>query len=246
MPWFRDQYADAVRDCGYALRPNEKLVALVYADHAGDPDNPGNDVAWVSWGRLSEQTGIRSKDALNRAVRHLEKRGWLRLVEARKQHRSPRYRLVIPDEPEVRAAYVWDGSEVRETDLSEVREPDIKPTENQPRGPRNGLLEQSSGTPHGQLEAPEVRETTPEVRETTPRGTPDGPDPSTNPSTRPTSISKTEPQTAHAKRKCPHRWTADGDCLICHRHEPCPDCRRLARINDTIRCHQHQPAQEAS
>lgn len=239
MPWFRDQYADAVRDCGYALRPNEKLVALVYADHAGDPDNPGNDVAWVSWGRLSEQTGIRSKDALNRAVRHLEKRGWLRLVEARKQHRSPRYRLVIPDEPEVRAAYVWDGSEVRETDLS-------TPVENPPSRTADVPLKESSGTRHGHLKPSEVRETTPEVRETTPRGTADGPDPSTNPSTRPTSITKTEPQTAREKPRCLHRWTSDGDCLICHRHEPCPDCRRLARINDTIRCHQHQAHQESA
>jgi hypothetical protein len=239
VPWFRDQYADAVRDSKYALRPNEKLVALIYADHAGDPENPGNDVAWVSWGRLSEQTGIRSKDALNRAVRHLEKRGWLQLVEARKQHRSPRYRLVIPDEPEVRAAYVWDGSEVREEDLS-------TPVDNPASGTGDVPLKESSGTPDGHLELSEVRETTPEVRETTSRGTPDGPDPSTNPSTTPISGPETSNYRPRAKPKCKHQWSVDHYCSFCQRHEPCPDCRRLARINDTIRCHQHQPAQEAS
>lgn len=247
MPWFRDTYADAVRDCGYALRPNEKLVALVYAEHAGDPSKPLNDIAWVSWGRLSEQTGIRSKDALNRAVRHLEKRGWLTQVEPRRQHRSPRYRLAVPTEPEVRETYIWDGSEVRETDHTgkvigtpEVRATDNNPVDNRPRGTGDVPLKESSGTPDGQLEPPEVRGTTPDVRETTTRGTPDVPDPSTNPSTTDTSSPKNVSHRPHAS--CRHKWTADGWCLNCDRHEPCPDCRRLARISDTIRCHQHQEA----
>lgn len=233
MPWFRDLYADAVRDCGYALRPNEKLVALVYADHAGDPEKPLNDVSWVSWPRLSEQTGIRSKDALNRALRHLEKRGWLVLVSKRTQHKSPRYRLVIPENPEVREAYVWKEPEVRETDVSDVREADV------------------SADPDVRLadicDTPEVRLATPEVRETTPRRTPDVPDPSTDPSTtdKPP-IPRPQPQDARTKPRCRHKWTADGDCLNCKRYEPCPECRRLARINDTIRCHQHQDHQEAS
>lgn len=47
------------------------------------------------------------------------------------------------------------------------------------------------------------------------------------------------------KPSCDHKWTADGDCLNCQRFEPCPDCRRLARISDASRCYQHQ-AQEAS
>lgn len=44
------------------------------------------------------------------------------------------------------------------------------------------------------------------------------------------------------KPSCEHKWTADGDCVRCHRHEPCSECRQLAHVNDTIRCHQHQEA----
>jgi hypothetical protein len=237
VPWFRDTYADAVRDCGYALRPNEKLVALVYAEHAGDPKNPANDVSWVAWGRLSEQTGIRSKDALNRAVRHLEKRGWLVLVEPRRQHRSPRYRIRVPDQPDVRDTYVWDGPEVREPD-------DSAPVENPPEVRETDLSEHPAVRPTDHSHPPEVRETTPDVRETTPRGTPHGPDPSTDPSTtdKPPSLERNHKPRA----SCRHKWTADGWCLKCDRHEPCSDCRHLARINDTIRCHQHQDHQESA
>lgn len=45
---------------------------------------------------------------------------------------------------------------------------------------------------------------------------------------------------------CKHTWTSDNECVNCGRVESCPNCRRLARINDVIRCHQHQPTQEAS
>jgi hypothetical protein len=155
--WFRDKYADAVWETE-ALRPNEKLVALVYADHAGDKEKPDNDIAWVTWPRLSQWTGIRSKDGINRALRGLEAAGWLVEIEKRRQHRSARYRLVIPECPEVRETYVWEEPEVRETDLSEQESnrPDVRDTDH--------------------WDSPEVRETTPEVRETTPRGTRDGPD----------------------------------------------------------------------
>lgn len=235
MPWYRDQYADAVRDCGYALRPNEKLVALVYADHAGDPEKPGNDVAWVSWPRLSEQTGIRSKDALNRAVRHLEKRGWLVLAEGRRQHKSPRYRIAIPANPEVRETYVWEESEVRETDHCSVdnQAPEVRGTD---------VSAVSEVRLADICDNPEVRETTPEVRETTLRGTRDVPDPSTDPSTtdNPPALSA-QPQDARPVCKHPH-WTADGDCVKCGHHDPCPDCRRLARINPTMHCYRHQEA----
>lgn len=233
MPWFRDTYADAVRDCGYALRPNEKLIALTYADHAGDPENPANDVSWVTWPRLSEQTGIRSKDAINKAVRHLESRGWLVLVEKARQHRSPRYRLVIPENPEVRETIVCADVE--------VREPDLRPVDNHPSEVRETDAWQSSAIretdPNG---SPEVRETTPEVRETTTRGTPNGPDPSTNPSTTDNPGSKDSNHRTRPTPSCRHKWTADGWCLKCDRHEPCRDCRQLAHISDTIRCHQHQ------
>lgn len=235
MPWFRDTYADAVRDCGYALRPNEKLVALVYAEHAGEPKNPANDVAWVAWGRLSEQTGIRSKDALNRAVRHLEKRGWLVLVEPRKQHRSPRYRIAVPDHPEVRETYVWDGSEVRETDTS-------TPVDNAPEVRETDLSDHPDVRPTDHSDTPEVRETTPDVRETTTRGTPDGPDPSIDPSTTDKPGPEASNHRPRAKPKCLHRWTVDHHCRFCDRYEPCANCRQLSHVNDTIRCFEHLEA----
>lgn len=244
MPWFRDLYADAVKNCGYALRPNEKLIALIYADYAGDADNPTNDVSWVSWPELSERTGIRSKDAINRALRSLERIGWLQLVQKKTQHRSARYRLVIPEHPEVRETYVWSDEaeppEVREADDSAP--PDVRETDGSPVDNTSSVVRE---TDH--WEGSEVRETTPEVRETTPRGTPDVPDhsketPTTN---KPLALS-TEPQTARDP-DCRHTsWTVDGYCVACDRYEPCGDCRRLVKITPAGRCWQHQDHQAAS
>lgn len=127
----RYQFADAVWE-SEALTTNERIVALAYADHAGAGDSPF-DVAWVDWNRLSQRTGIRSKDAINRAMRGLISAGWLELVEPKRQHRPARYRLVIPDRPDVRVTYLWTDSEVRETDScdpSDVREttPEVRET----------------------------------------------------------------------------------------------------------------------
>lgn len=47
---------------------------------------------------------------------------------------------------------------------------------------------------------------------------------------------------ARTKPACDHKWTNDGDCVRCHRHEPCTGCRQLAHVNDTIRCHEHLKA----
>jgi hypothetical protein len=115
--WYRDVYAEAVWS-SEALSQCEKLVALAYADHAGKGD--GSKV-WVTWARLSERTGIRSQTTLNRALRGLIATGWLVEVEGRRQHRSPRYRLVIPANPEVRHTYVWDGR---------AEDPDLQKMEN--------------------------------------------------------------------------------------------------------------------
>ena len=109
MKSFRNQYLDALWGPN-ALRPNETLVALAYAKYAGSKDNPEN-VSWVTWVTLSEMTGIRSKDALNRAVKGLVAAGWLDPIEQRRQHRAPRYRLVIPKCPEVRATYLSDEAQ---------------------------------------------------------------------------------------------------------------------------------------
>lgn len=107
---FRTRYTDAIWD-NNALRPNEVLVALVYAKYAGAKDyqtgqTADPDISWVAWVELSERTKIRSKDALNRAVKGLVEAGWMHQVEGRKQHRAPRYRLTIPANPQVRLAVV--------------------------------------------------------------------------------------------------------------------------------------------
>lgn len=126
MKRFRDRYADAVWGHN-ALRPNERLVALAFAKYAGAKDNP-DDVSWVTWTTLSTMTGIRSKDALNRAVKGLLEAGWMTEIEARRQHRAPRYKLLIPTDPEVRATYHSDV-------------PDLES-----RRTRNGHLDESRGT----------------------------------------------------------------------------------------------------
>jgi hypothetical protein len=110
MKRFKDTYAEAVWGEN-VLRPNEKLVALAYARHAGAKDNGtkvDDDVSFVTWVRLSTMTGIRSKDALNRAMKGLIESGWLMPHEARRQHRAPRYKLTIPTNPDVRITYLSD------------------------------------------------------------------------------------------------------------------------------------------
>ncbi len=121
--WFRDEYTEAVWEPN-ALRPNEVLVALAYARYAGSRDNPRGDVSWVPWPRLSTMTGIRSRDALSRALKGLVAAGWMTQIEPARQHRAPRYQLTIPADPEVRETYTCTdddhGSAVREPYLSVV------------------------------------------------------------------------------------------------------------------------------
>jgi hypothetical protein len=239
VPWFRDTYADAVWECA-SLRPIEKIVALTYAQHAGAPKpKADSDVSWVVWRRLSQLTGIRSKTTLSKVTRALEAAGWLVLVEEKKQHKSPRYRLVIPESSEVRETYVWDGdlgpSEVRELDNNPV---DIPAAEVQEMDNSEG----SEVAPVDNSTPPVVHVLAPEVQGMTARGSGTGPDSSKDTSTTDNpSASSAQPQDARPVCKHPH-WTADGDCVKCGHHEPCPDCRRLARIGPTIRCYRHQEA----
>lgn len=100
--WFRDEYRDALWKPN-ALRPNEILVALAYAEYAGK-----DDVSWVNWTTLSDMTGIRSKTTISNAVKALVDAGWMEQKEPARQHRSPRYRLTIPTNPEVRHLYLCD------------------------------------------------------------------------------------------------------------------------------------------
>ena len=112
---FRNLYTDALW-AENALRPNEVLVALVYAQFAGSKDKHTGeladpDVSWVEWGTLASKTKIRSRDALNRATKGLVAAGWMHQIEAARQHRSPRYRLTIPPRPELRLTVVVDDAE---------------------------------------------------------------------------------------------------------------------------------------
>ena len=77
------------------LRPNERVVAYVYARYAG-----ATDISWCVWDQLRAHSGIKSRDAINRAVRGLEAAGWLEETEKARQHYSARYRLTIPDAAE--------------------------------------------------------------------------------------------------------------------------------------------------
>lgn len=109
---FRSRYSDAVW-ARNALRPNEKLIALTFIKYAGAKDpktkEPApDDVAWVDWITLSDHTGIRSRDGINRAIRGLTDAGWIRQIAPARQHRSPRYKLLIPNDPGVRYTYVCD------------------------------------------------------------------------------------------------------------------------------------------
>lgn len=84
--WPRDAYTEAVWSS--ALTSTQRLVALAYADHARD-----TDTAWIAPERLEARTGL-GRTAAKTAVRALVEAGWLVLVEAARQHRAPRYRLV--------------------------------------------------------------------------------------------------------------------------------------------------------
>jgi hypothetical protein len=92
-PWPRDVFAREV--WASSLRPNQRLVALAYADHAADQDH-----AWVTYPRLMERTGL-SRDAVSRALEGLRVAGWLAVKEPARQQRSARYWLRVPAQPSV-------------------------------------------------------------------------------------------------------------------------------------------------
>lgn len=139
--WPRDAYVEAVWE-SETLRPNERLVAYAFARYAGS-----TDVAWCSWDELRRRTGIRSRDAINRALGGLLNAGWLVEVEHSRQHYSARYRLAIPPQgsvkrtaepvPGVRETDVWDSSDVAHQ-MSRRPFPDTRGPFPDTRGPFNG------------------------------------------------------------------------------------------------------------
>lgn len=94
LVWPRDVWLDALWDAE-GLKPNERVVAYAYARYAGR-----RDVSWCSWDELRRRTGIRSRDAISRALAGLIGAGWLTEVSKARQHYSARYRLTIPCESE--------------------------------------------------------------------------------------------------------------------------------------------------
>lgn len=89
--WPSDLWREAVWNSPKSsLKPLQRLIALAYADHARD-----GEVAWVTYNRLEQRTGL-SRDAVARHLGALVEAGWLVLVSPASQHRSARYRLVIP------------------------------------------------------------------------------------------------------------------------------------------------------
>lgn len=122
------------------LTANERCVAYVYGRYAGR-----SDISWCLWDELRKRTGIKSRDAIHRAVKGLIKAGWLILTEAAKQHYSARYRLTIPSQ--------GSGKRTSET------------TAQAPSSPANGRLEgAATGPVVRETDIPVVRQTKPVVR----------------------------------------------------------------------------------
>lgn len=72
-----------------ALKPLEKLVALVFADRCRGP------VVYVSYPDLMKRTGL-SRDAVGRALRGVVDGGFLVKVGDARQHHATRYTLAQP------------------------------------------------------------------------------------------------------------------------------------------------------
>lgn len=86
--WPRDAFTREV--WGSSLKPNQRLVALAYADHARD-----QEFAFLTMLRGKATTGL-SQASLRRAIRELEKAGWLEVKELGGPKRATRYWLRIP------------------------------------------------------------------------------------------------------------------------------------------------------
>lgn len=93
--WPRDIWIDAMWN-NDALKPNERVVAYAYYRYAGS-----KRTTWCAWNELRARTGIKSRDALNRAIKGLIDGGWLREAKSARQHYSAIYRMTIPAQQSV-------------------------------------------------------------------------------------------------------------------------------------------------
>lgn len=140
--WPRDKWLEAIWESD-VLTANERCVAYVYARYAGKLD-----ISWCVWDELRKRSGIKSRDAINRAIKGLLAGGWLELTEPARQHYSARYRLTIPQQSARRTPEPVDGA---------------------PSSTGNGRLTGRRTAPVvRETDCPVVRETTPVVRETDP------------------------------------------------------------------------------
>ncbi|MCM3554009.1 helix-turn-helix domain-containing protein [Janibacter melonis] len=87
--WWRQTWMEAVWSSD--LKPLERLVAGVYADHAHD-----QRTSWVTLDRLAERTGLGRTQA-QRWRKSLVESGWIVEVQKARQQRAAVYGLVIPE-----------------------------------------------------------------------------------------------------------------------------------------------------
>lgn len=132
--WWRTRWMEAVWSSD--LKPMQKLVAAVYADHAHDQRK-----AWVTLERLMQRSRLGRSQATTWR-RSLVEKGWLVELEPHRQHHAAVYLLAIPENARVpENRHPGDQPECRETGtLSGSRVPESRP--------------QSAG-----ISAPECRET---------------------------------------------------------------------------------------
>lgn len=104
------------------LTSTDKLVALSYADHAGD----GPLRVWVAAERLQARTSL-GRTATTAAVRRLRAAGWLTLTSKGRVGATSRYALTLPGE-----------TATLEHDVDQVTDDLERQTHDEPRAPRVG------------------------------------------------------------------------------------------------------------
>lgn len=133
-------YRDAIWE-STLLTPEQRIVALCYANHAR-----GGERAWVSIGRLMEQTGIRSRSTACAKVADLIAAGWLAPIGPHPEHRQRIvYRLAIPDE-----------STTQQPAPKRARREDGRYTSKTETGPRMGPVQHVDRSMYGEETGPRM------------------------------------------------------------------------------------------
>ena len=140
--WIRDRWRTAALAPDSGLKPLERLVVLAYAEVAQE-----GPVVWLETPRLMAMTGL-SRAAALRALSGAREAGWLELVEAARQHRAARYRMVVPGQPDTPERSASDTSDHAQRSPTQTAEPVQRSASETPADP-SGLpdrpLNQSSG-----------------------------------------------------------------------------------------------------